>query len=483
MADYLFEGHDASSANEVHDISLDEIQRLYRDNRKEERACQEMTFSSYRGESFTEQTERYGRFGVYKDLTERDPRTSGYQIFYPHGTVIRQAMRKNFYRGESQIYERSEPSLLRTLNRYKSLQEKELYRLVADMRVYELSCLLNKFDHVKTWKKYSDVLYEVLAQHYGLETGWLDITSDFNVALFFANSYYRDGEWHPLTNADTEIDEQHKYGMIFHCPSYQMNLRIESELLNQYSPVTSKVIEYNNKGNPSRYEVLKHPIFRKKPQNIVLPIGFQPFMRCSMQSGYGIYMREPIPLQQDCAFEKLRFRHSEKLANWIFEKMEGGKRIYPYEGLTEAQFVIDKIRGLYAFSKEALQYAVYRSHYYRLEDIDKAEKDLQNFSIGGNFIKIIDGHAWKISSGRRKKIDQAYADFSLERIYGVRLLSRKNTSVNGMFAPWMLMTDEHEPGTPDFEPLKSQYDVSSFASIIGASLKTMIMTAKLQNFY
>ena len=163
--------------------------------------------------------------------------------------------------------------------------------------------------------------------------------------------------------------------------------------------------------------------------------------------------------------------------------MEGGKRIYPYEGLTEAQFVIDKIRGLYAFSKEALQYAVYRSHYYRLEDIDKAEKDLQNFSIGGNFIKIIDGHAWKISSGRRKKIDQAYADFSLERIYGVRLLSRKNTSVNGMFAPWMLMTDEDEPGTLDFEPLKSQYDVSSFASIIGASLKTMIMTAKLQNFY
>ena len=137
MADYLFERHDSSSSNEVHEISLDDIKQLYRDNRREERKCQEMTLSSYRGENFINQTERYGRYGLYKDYTERDPRTSGYQIFYPHGTMIQQAMRRNFYRGESHIYEKSEPSLLRTLNRYKSRQEKELYRLVADMHVYE----------------------------------------------------------------------------------------------------------------------------------------------------------------------------------------------------------------------------------------------------------------------------------------------------------------------------------------------------------
>ena len=50
------------------------------------------------------------------------------------------------------------------------------------------------FNHVKNWN-YCDVIYEVLAQHYGLETGWLDITNDFKIALFFAVCYWCDGEW------------------------------------------------------------------------------------------------------------------------------------------------------------------------------------------------------------------------------------------------------------------------------------------------
>ena len=194
-------------------------------------------------------------------------------------------------------------------------------------------------------------------------------------------------------------------------------------------------------------------------------------------------MRESTPLQQDYVFEKLRFRHNEKLANWIFEEMQGGKLIYPHEGLTKAQFVIDKIRDLNEFSEEALRYAVYRSHYYRLVDIDKARKDLQNFSVGGNFIKIIDGHTWKISSGRRHMIDQEYADFSLERIYGARILTKKNKGVIGMFAPWMLMTSEDEPGIVDFEPLRSQYEVDSVISRSGISLLNMFITQKVPDFY
>ena len=304
-----------------------------------------------------------------------------------------------------------------------------------------------------------------------------------NVALFFFICYYKDNNWYPLKNSDTKIDEKHKYVMIFHCPSWQMSRIMMEEIHIQYSTVTSKVIEKNAHGNPLRYEILKHPIFRAKPQNIVLPIGFQPFMRCSMQNGYGIYMRESTPLQQDYVFEKLRFRHNEKLANWIFEEMQGGKLIYPHEGLTKAQFVIDKIRDLNEFSEEALRYAVYRSHYYRLVDIDKARKDLQNFSVGGNFIKIIDGHTWKISSGRRHMIDQEYADFSLERIYGARILTKKNKGVIGMFAPWMLMTSEDEPGIVDFEPLRSQYEVDSVSSRSGISLLNMFITQKVPDFY
>lgn len=56
-------------------------------------------------------------------------------------------------------------------------------------------------------------------------------------------------------------------------------------------------------------------------------------MRCHMQNGYGIYMRMPMPLQQDIQFEKLRFRHHEELSQRVYEMMEGGERIYPHEVL------------------------------------------------------------------------------------------------------------------------------------------------------
>lgn len=126
---------------------------------------------------------------------------------------------RNYYRGENQIYQNSIPSLLRRLNQFSSEKDKALYRIVADMRIAEFKHLIDKFDHVKNWN-YGDVLYELLAQHYGLETGWLDITSDFRVALFFATCYYNNESkrWLPLDQK--HIDEK-PYGMIFHMPAWQ----------------------------------------------------------------------------------------------------------------------------------------------------------------------------------------------------------------------------------------------------------------------
>ena len=87
------------------------------------------------------------------------------RIYYPHGVIINQAARRNYYRGENRIYEESVPSLHRTLKKYTTVEEKELYRMVADMRIAEFSYLLQKFEHVKNWKV-SDVLYEALAQRF-----------------------------------------------------------------------------------------------------------------------------------------------------------------------------------------------------------------------------------------------------------------------------------------------------------------------------
>lgn len=51
--------------------------------------------------------------------------------------------------------------------------------------------------------------------------------------------------------------------------------------------------------------------------NMILPIGYQPFMRCHSQYAYGIHMKNPFPLQEDYTFEKLHFKHSVELSKSV----------------------------------------------------------------------------------------------------------------------------------------------------------------------
>ena len=327
---------------------------------------------------------------------------------YPHGIILEQSRRRNFYRGENKIYPESVPTLLRTLDKYHNYQDKELYRLVADMRIGEFKILLQKFKHVKEWK-YCDILFDALAQHYGLETGWLDITSDFKIALFFATCYYDSGEkkWLPLTKKQTEwkpssiFDTEH--GMIFHMPS---NLMANRWLLENYrfSSITSEVVGSGEDDLCNRNIVYDFPPFNGQVPNLIYPLGFQPFMRCHMQDGYGIFMRTKQPLQQDEFFEKLRFKHNEKLSREVYEMMGEGNLIYPHEGLKEIEFLIDEISNTYIFSEDAFQYALYRSHAFKLSDSERCRQELNKFEIKGNKIKIVDSHSWHLSSGRRKKL-------------------------------------------------------------------------------
>lgn len=56
-----------------------------------------------------------------------------------------------------------------------------------------------------------------------------------------------------------------------------------------------------------------------------------------------MYMREPYPLQQNFEFEKLKFKQSVELSQRVFEMMDRGKKIYPHEGLSQVQFIIDRV--------------------------------------------------------------------------------------------------------------------------------------------
>jgi len=321
---------------------------------------------------------------------------------YPHGMVIRQGERGSYYRGETSVHVRSASTLSRPLERLSSEEERLLYRLVADMRIAEFTFFIHKFDRVRCWEEYGlTVLAEPLAQHYGLETDWLDITNDFNTALFFATCKWDGdaGKWYPLTKAQIERDDRTRYGVLFHMPSWN------AMATNMFAAARS--------GNQSMQD----------KEGMILPIGYQPFMRCHSQYGYGLYMKTPAPLQENILFEKLHFPQGERLSEAVFELMEGGKKIYPREGLDDFSDVIESIKSATQFSEAAFLAALQKNQLEAQADLYRHK--LENFHVDSKVIEFCgDQHPYHINRNRIRYANRRDKHFSIEKEYGIQLVSR-----------------------------------------------------------
>lgn len=131
-----------------------------------------------------------------------DAYVNGEIIRYPHGVVIKQGERSNYYRGELEDYPTSMTSLYREMKKCKSKDEKQIVKIVARMRFILFRNFLQRLKYVKYWRiRFGDPFYEAIAQHYGFMTEYLDITNDFNVAMFFACCDWDEKKkvWRPLT--------------------------------------------------------------------------------------------------------------------------------------------------------------------------------------------------------------------------------------------------------------------------------------------
>lgn len=399
MARYYHEG---KLDNVIHDVSPETIMTMYKDNLSDMNECQKITSARYQGEDHFQETEESSRIQFYRDAF-RDQKTNGFIMRYPYGTVIRQGTSEDYYRGENAVFPQSIPSLNRKINTLSDMNEKAALKIIAYMRIKEFDYFIHKFDIVKDWE-YSSVLFELLAQHYGLDTQWLDITSDFNVALFFANCYYCHGAWHPLLDEQTK-DESKKYGIIFH------RTRWENSAIS---------LEYFGMSNSKSNAPLKKG-------NIICPIGYQPFMRCSAQHAYAIKMSDDFPLQEDISFEKLRFRHSEKLAKFIFNKMDQGGKIYPYEGLLNFEDVIQNIKNASNFSEGAFEWAFEKQlkECGAFKDINACRSYICNTALLGKPITITEeDHPFHVSRQRVRALNRKYKDFSIEKYYNIKLNTR-----------------------------------------------------------
>lgn len=393
--------------NEPYYLSDSELRDMMDQNERDRLECLHVTESTYRGESYYKGDGRPGdgkvsnsMLAFFKEVTYRDPKTDGFVMTYPYGTVIQQGKRSSYFRGENQIYKSSQPTIHRKIEHLSDC-EKSVYLFVNSMRIAEFKLFIDRFDILRLWTDRGlSVLYEPLAQHYGIETKWLDITSDLDVALFFANCQYDNSskQWLPLTKEDTEKSEETKYGVIFHIPVERASISADIKTLGI--------------GDISKV-------------NAIMPIGYQPFMRCHSQHAYGIYMETPNPLQEDHTFEKLYFRHDEAFSREIWEKMGQGRSIYPQEGLNRFDDVLEQIRSTRCFSMEAFDIAIKQSEEFKtLDEVNAALHKCDETKLFGGSI-IIGGEDYvKVSRQRIRQFNRKNEMFTIEQNYGIKLISR-----------------------------------------------------------
>lgn len=138
--------------------------------------------------------------------------------------------------------------------------------------------------------------YEGLAQHYGLLTSVLDLTSNIDIALFFATCWYDKNEdcYKPFSDG-----KEHEGILYVFCPLI------------------------SNERNPLSVED-----FLK--ENIT-PIGLQPFLRPARQKGYSLYIPKGKSIK--CWAYKFRFSNEDSLA--YFNLFKEGKELWIHDILAE----------------------------------------------------------------------------------------------------------------------------------------------------
>ena len=236
------------------------------------------------------------------------------QLIQCNGMPVLMPMGKRFgvyYRGESKYHKECLPSLWREKDKEK--QEKE--RILSYMQTAEMIVVMKQHPVIRHIENtpihinlssgpievYVPIQYDGLAQHYGIKTRYLDLTTDKWSAAFFAATDYRDGEYliHK-TSADDKIEN--KFGTF-----YVLQLPPRDDMLTDFS---------------------------------VFPIGQQYFNRPGCQSALVMDMRKYRDLNKCPIAKKIFFRHDNTVSEQVYYLSQRGKRFFPDDSL---QKVVEQI--------------------------------------------------------------------------------------------------------------------------------------------
>lgn len=246
----------------------------------------------------------------YDGVTFRIPWASAHVSYYPMDNVPRSsfivnqlsthnkfvlkpslAHNKFLYRGQSQFFPKCLPSMFRA-------KEKDYF--VDDMiQINELECLLKTHPLVRLFEQGVELFHDYfrfkihyggLAQHYYNNTHYLDLTSDMEVAKFFA-----------VTTFSMDKDCYEKYS--------------------------------GNELGVLYYFDLKADSFQKNDQRsyIIDNIGKQPFMRSGNQSGFLVSMNKGDDFNTYPGVRYVFFRHDQAITDRIFAQYDSGNVLMPDE--------------------------------------------------------------------------------------------------------------------------------------------------------
>ncbi len=191
------------------------------------------------------------------------------------------------FRGQNQEFIPCLPSLYR-LDNGKERSEAEIF--VDRMRLVVFKRLLNSYPVIKYFFKRHNfrIDEEGLAQHYGINTSVLDLTSNLDIALFFATCWY-----------DGKNDCYHPYD----------DNKIHEAVLYVFLPL------YDNETMPGNVSYLN---------NNIRPIGLQAFPRPGAQEGYGLHLGRGKSTKSYL----YRFTFTCEDSRYYYEKFKAGESLW-----------------------------------------------------------------------------------------------------------------------------------------------------------
>lgn len=288
------------------------------------------------------------------------------------GTTMTQPRRKYFYRGENGFYGSSKPGIFRGVN---GPYDNELF--IRHLRMDECGYFMEEFQAVKEWD-YSDVNHLAIMQHYGMKTYMMDVTSDIRIALFFACCEWSNGKWIPLSHSKTisrnareyisKLGGDSRYGILYRCPQDIMDLKWLCD--------------------------------KNRFKEMIIPVGYQPFMRCKTQSAYMLLTTDyDFDLLTCRDFEKIRFELTPELCEWIYEEMHQGADIYPSDDIPDLNRYIEAVSHTKRFSRFVIDGFT--------ESLNDKEKEGFDTWMKQNGLSVVEKVDF-ISPNKRRKINKKY---------------------------------------------------------------------------